>query len=212
MSGEDHTLTVPVAISTKEPLSLTDNLEKTLKQYDVDAAAAAETKRLNALMKPISPTAAFSWEDLQVVNSPKLVSVAETKATGLWATVITAVLGGFVSLLTPCVFPMIPVTVSFFLKQGERNHHRPLTMAAVYCATIVTVLTIGGMGLVHVLQVISQHWITNLFLTGVFVFFALSLLGMYEIALPSSLANLTGAGRQGRPGRHRVHGLDVQHH
>ncbi len=51
------------------------------------------------------------------------------------------------------------------------------------------------MGLVHVLQVISQHWITNLFLTGVFVFFALSLLGMYEIALPSSLANLTGRGK-----------------
>jgi thiol:disulfide interchange protein DsbD len=123
----------------------------------------------------------------------------QSSKSGLWATIVTAVLGGFIALLTPCVFPMIPVTVSFFLKQGERAHHRPLTMASVYCATIIAVLTVGGMALVHVLQVISQHWITNIFLTGVFVFFALSLLGMYEIALPSSLANLTGA-REGRGG------------
>ena len=117
----------------------------------------------------------------------------------MWATILTAILGGFISLLTPCVFPMIPVTVSFFLKQGESRHHRPLTMAAVYCATIIVVLTAGGIALVHVLQVISQHWITNVFLTGVFVFFALSLLGMYEIELPSGLANLTGS-REGKGG------------
>jgi thiol:disulfide interchange protein DsbD len=135
------------------------------------------------------------------VNSPKLESVAGGKAGdgGLWATVVTAVLGGFISLLTPCVFPMIPVTVSFFLKQGERAHHRPVTMAAVYCATIVAVLTVGGIALVHVLQVISQHWITNVFLTVVFIYFALSLLGMYEIQLPSGLANLTGS-REGKGG------------
>jgi thiol:disulfide interchange protein DsbD len=72
-------------------------------------------------------------------------------------------------------------------------------MAAVYCATIVAVLTAGGIALVHVLQVISQHWITNVFLTGVFIFFALSLLGMYEIELPSGLANLTGS-REGKGG------------
>ncbi len=117
----------------------------------------------------------------------------------MWATIVTAILGGFISLLTPCVFPMIPVTVSFFLKQSERSHQHPLTMAAVYCATIVAVLTAGGIALVHVLQVISQHWITNVFLTGVFVFFALSLFGMYEIELPSGLANLTGS-REGKGG------------
>jgi thiol:disulfide interchange protein len=94
---------------------------------------------------------------------------------------------------------MIPVTVSFFLKQGERAHHSPVTMAAVYCVTIVAVLTAGGIALVHVLQVISQHWITNVFLTAVFIFFALSLLGMYEIQLPSGLANLTGS-REGKGG------------
>jgi thiol:disulfide interchange protein len=69
----------------------------------------------------------------------------------------------------------------------------------VYCATIVAVLTAGGIALVHVLQVVSQHWLTNVFLTGVFVFFALSLLGMYEIELPSGLANLTGS-REGKGG------------
>src|SRR5262249_12890378 len=116
-----------------------------------------------------------------------------------WATVVTAVLGGFISLLTPCVFPMIPVTVSFFLKQGERANHRPLTMAAVYCATIVAVLTAGGIALVHVLPIISQRSVTHVVLTVVFVYFALSLLGMYEIQLPSGLANLTGS-REGKGG------------
>jgi thiol:disulfide interchange protein DsbD len=72
-------------------------------------------------------------------------------------------------------------------------------MASVYCATIVAVLTVGGIALVRVLQVVSQHYLTNIFLTVVFVFFGLSLLGMYEITLPSGLANLTGS-REGKGG------------
>ena len=46
-------------------------------------------------------------------------------------------------LFTPCVFPMIPITVSFFLKQSEKKHHRPVIMASVYSATIVVVLTLA---------------------------------------------------------------------
>jgi thiol:disulfide interchange protein len=201
---EKQTLTVPVRISTAEAVPLSPEIQKLLKNYD---AARMETpeRRTDALrtnLKEQTPPAqtAFDWREYQVVNSPQLQSVSGGGAeTGLWATIITAILGGFISLLTPCVFPMIPVTVSFFLKQGERAHYHPLTMAAVYCATIVAVLTAGGVALVHVLQIISQHWITNVFLTGVFIFFALSLLGMYEIELPSGLANLTGS-REGKGG------------
>jgi thiol:disulfide interchange protein DsbD len=119
--------------------------------------------------------------------------------TTLWGTIVTAVLAGLISLVTPCVFPMIPVTVSIFLKQSEAKHHSALLMATVYSLTIVAVLTAGGMALASVLQPISQHWSTNLLLTGVFIFFALSLLGMYEIELPSGLANLT-ASREGKGG------------
>lgn len=199
---ENHILTVPISISTKEALPLSPDVAKTLEKYNTTAAAQRRTtddKTLNS--SPSSPNAStsFSWQDLPVVDSPKLVADAAAKDASLWGTIVTAVLGGFISLLTPCVFPMIPVTVSFFLHQGERSHRRPMVMATVYCATIVAVLTVGGMVLVRVLQVISQHYITNIFLTSVFIFFALSLLGMYEIELPSSLANLTGS-REGKGG------------
>jgi thiol:disulfide interchange protein len=206
---EKHTLTVPVHISTAEAVALSSDVQKLLKNYD-EAQASRQRQLPGGTSMPggtLNPAAnaagspgAFDWRSYQVVVSRWLQSVSGGGGnTGLWATIITAILGGFISLLTPCVFPMIPVTVSFFLKQGERVHHRPLTMAAVYCATIVAVLTAGGIALVHVLQIISQHWITNVFLTGVFIFFALSLLGMYEIELPSGLANLTGS-REGKGG------------
>jgi thiol:disulfide interchange protein DsbD len=199
--NEEHALSVPVRISSKEPLALAPDVEKLLREQD----AAQEKMQATQAAAPspgAAPTEAFDWRSFEVVNSPKLASVSGGNArgdTGLWATIVTAVLGGFISLLTPCVFPMIPVTVSFFLKQGERSNRQPLLMAAVYCGTIVAVLTAGGIALVHVLQIISQHWITNVFLTAVFIYFALSLLGMYEITLPSGLANLTGS-REGQGG------------
>jgi thiol:disulfide interchange protein DsbD len=119
--------------------------------------------------------------------------------SGLLGFILQGVIWGAVSLLTPCVFPMIPITVSFFLKQSEREHHRPLGMALVYTATIVIVLTIGAVLLLGTFQAAIQYWATNLILGGLFIFFALSLFGMYEITLPSGLANFTST-RQGRGG------------
>ena len=98
------------------------------------------------------------------------------------------------SLLTPCVFPMIPITVSYFLHQSESKKSSAILMAFVYSATIVFVLTLGGMLLMRVLVEISSHWVTNFVLGGVFLFFALSLLGWYDVTLPSWLQDATAAG------------------
>lgn len=140
-------------------------------------------------------------------NRPNNDAKSETPAVraagpgneGLLSFVLSGILWGAISLLTPCVFPMIPITVSFFIKQSEKEHHRPLPMALVYCATIVIVLTIGAVLLLSVFQAASQHWLTNLLLGGLFIFFALSLFGMYEITLPAGLANYTST-QQGRGG------------
>src|SRR5262249_37692165 len=118
---------------------------------------------------------------------------------GLLAFILAGIFWGAISLLTPCVFPMIPITVSFFIKQSEKEHHRPLAMAVVYSATIVIVLSIGAVLLLSVFQAASQHWVTNFILGGLFIFFALSLFGMYEITLPSAFANYTST-QQGRGG------------
>jgi thiol:disulfide interchange protein DsbD len=119
--------------------------------------------------------------------------------SGLIAFILQGVFWGAVSLVTPCVFPMIPITVSYFLKQSEKEHHRPIAMAAVYCATIVTVLTVSAVALLSFFTKISTHPVTNYGLGALFVFFALSLFGMYEIELPSGLARFTSA-REGRGG------------
>src|SRR5262249_20638300 len=66
-------------------------------------------------------------------------------AQGLPLFLVAAVLAGFAALLTPCVFPMIPITVSFFQKQTEKQHHRPVTMAFVYCLGIMGTFTGLGM-------------------------------------------------------------------
>src|SRR4029078_2045756 len=100
---------------------------------------------------------------------------------------------------TPCVFPMIPITVSYFLKQSEKEHHRPVVMASVYSLTIVVVLTLAAAFLLSVFRWLSVHPVTNYLLGGLFIFFALSLFGMYEIELPQSLAQVTSA-RGGKGG------------
>src|SRR5207253_1395966 len=67
------------------------------------------------------------------------------KSQGLPLFLLAATFAGFGALLTPCVFPMIPITVSFFQKQAEKEHHRPMTMATVYCLGIILTFTCLGM-------------------------------------------------------------------
>lgn len=120
-------------------------------------------------------------------------------SSDLFSFILTGIFWGAVSLVTPCVFPMIPITVSYFLKQSDKEHHRPITMAAVYCGTIIVVLTIAAVALLSVFRALSVNPIMNFVIGGLFVFFSLSLFGMYEIELPSGLARFTSA-REGKGG------------
>lgn len=111
-----------------------------------------------------------------------------TPTTGGFATLLlAAAFWGFVSLVTPCVFPMIPITVSLFLKQSHQSTAQVLKLAGVYCLTIVLVLGASAIFLLSAFRELSVNPVMNLFLGGLFVFFALSLFGMYDIALPGFL-------------------------
>ena len=124
----------------------------------------------------------------------------DTKAPlDLLAFILAGVFWGGVSLITPCVFPMIPITVSFFLKQSEKEHHKPITMALVYSATIIIVLTLAAAFLLSAFRWLSINPIMNYGLGALFVFFALSLFGMYDIELPSGLARFTSS-KEGQGG------------
>ena len=111
-----------------------------------------------------------------------------TKDTGIGSFVLTAALWGLISLVTPCVFPMIPITVSIFLKQAHGSLGERLKLAGVYCLTIITVLGLSAFALLKFMSWLSVHPATNLFLGGLFLVLALSLFGLYELTLPNFMA------------------------
>ncbi len=102
-------------------------------------------------------------------------------------------LAGLAAILTPCVFPMIPMTVSFFMNSGE-SKIKSRMYAAFYGLSIIVIYTLVGT-LVAVIfgpgaaNWLSTHWIPNLIFFAVFMLFAFSFFGMFEIVLPSWIVN-----------------------
>lgn len=100
---------------------------------------------------------------------------------------------GFAALLTPCVFPMIPMTVTYFTKEST-TRAKGIMKAAVYGISIIVIYTLIGtvFSLIFGAEFanwLSTHWIPNLFFFAVFIIFALSFFGLFEINLPSGLVN-----------------------
>ncbi len=103
-------------------------------------------------------------------------------------TFIFGFLGGLLALLTPCVFPMIPLTVSFFTKDNNRS---PLGNATIYGASIIVIYVLLGLLITGVfgaeaLNRLSTNWIANSIFFAIFIVFAFSFFGYFEITLPSS--------------------------
>ncbi len=114
---------------------------------------------------------------------------------GLMMAFLLGLLGGLVALLTPCMFPMIPLTVSFFTKQNQ-SRKRGITNAILYgffIFLIYVLLTlpfhIAGKTNPEIFNNISTSVVLNLIFFAIFIAFALSFFGLYEIGLPSSVAN-----------------------
>ncbi|PZU86788.1 MAG: protein-disulfide reductase [Chryseobacterium sp.] len=112
-----------------------------------------------------------------------------------WLVLGLGFLGGLIALLTPCVFPMIPLTVSFFTK-GNKNRAKGKRDAFIYGFFILLIFVLLSIPF-HIIDGISGNifnqistniWL-NLFFFAIFLFFALSFFGYYEITLPSSIAN-----------------------
>ncbi len=133
--------------------------------------------------------------DMKLVE--EMIPKQNTGNAGFIALVLTAMFWGAVTLLTPCVFPMVPITVSYFLKQGEKKLHNPLMMATVYTLTILLVLGLAARFAVGVFKVLSVDPFMNVALGILFVVFAMSLFGMFDIALPSFLIRFTSQRERG---------------
>lgn len=135
------------------------------------------------------------------LNTVVVSTAAEEESRSIWSVILEAILWGFAALITPCVFPMIPMTVSFFMK-GSENKVRGRFQASVYGISIVALYTIpiaviilityfvGGKTVTaDIFNWLSTHWIPNVIFFIIFIIFALSFLGMFEIVIPSRFVN-----------------------
>ena len=123
-------------------------------------------------------------------NPGKTEPLRPVGSKGLLRFFLISLLAGFAGVLTPCVFPMIPMTVAFF-SQGSENRRRSVSKALIFGFSIILIysslgiivsLTSAGAGFANTL---STHWLPNLVFFALFVIFAASFLGAFEIILPN---------------------------
>ncbi|MBS30289.1 MAG: hypothetical protein CMG39_03915 [Candidatus Marinimicrobia bacterium] len=123
---------------------------------------------------------------------------------GLFSFILFALGMGFLALLTPCVFPMIPITVSYFTKEGEKENNNPIFSATLYALGIVLIFTTLGLLLSFTLgasgagDIAANPWI-NIFIASLFIYLAFSLFGYYEIQTPAFIRQFS-INQEGRGG------------
>lgn len=179
------------------------------------ATQSAASKESSAQLSPDDDSAVSDDVTIESktdeVSSSLTVSSDESKSVGsLWALIIEAILWGFAMLMTPCVFPMVPMTVSFFMKQSTTAAEGRFK-AFIYGLFIVLLYTvpisviigltwlIGGNAVTaDIFNWLATHWLPNLIFFVVFMLFAASFFGAFEIELPSSLANKSDAKSGGK--------------
>ncbi|MBI5364251.1 MAG: hypothetical protein HZA53_13815 [Planctomycetes bacterium] len=111
----------------------------------------------------------------------------------LLAFLLSAVFWGIFTLLMPCTYPMIPITISYFTKQATQKHTSGLSLSIVYGLGIIAIFVLIGLVIGQAIIPFAQHPVTNLLIGLVFVVFALSLFGLFNLQLPSFLMNAAGA-------------------
>ena len=163
------------------------------------ACSAPEEQEINITL----PATAELNSDANTTTTGSIRDAQSSKS--LWSTILEAILWGFVALLTPCVFPMVPMTVSFFLKKsGDKTKGRfmammyGLSIVALYTIPIAIIILItyfagGDSGIVFIFNWLATHWIPNLLFFIIFMIFAASFFGAFEIVMPTSLVNKADA-------------------
>lgn len=187
--------TIEVALNYQVCKQSCINLEKKF-SFDIPSVAKTEvlpiqtdtTKKDEISSKPVELEKAVVSEPKEKKNTSK----PETQK-GLWTIFLIAFLSGFAALLTPCVFPMIPMTVSFFTKQSK-TRAKGIENAIIYGISIISIYVILGLLVTWIfgadaLNALSTNVWFNLIFFLLLIIFAVSFLGAFEIMLPNSWAN-----------------------
>lgn len=154
-----------------------------ISEEPIDATEPTETEAIgNDLWKPVIT----ELQNFGVEEMPTDIS--------LWAIFIAGFLGGLVALFTPCVWPIIPMTVSFFLKRNKNNKAKGIRDAWTYGASIVVIYVTLGLAITLIfgasaLNALSTNAIFNILFCLMLVVFAASFFGAFELTLPSKWSN-----------------------
>jgi thiol:disulfide interchange protein DsbD len=177
-----------------------------------ESAGQVEPKAAGA---PAAASPAYAAPASGVAAAPAVVAPAASPASaaaaqseiasqaqaGLLPFLLASALGGLFALVMPCVWPMVPITVNFFVKQGQGAGGRRKTtgLAIIYCLSIIAVFTAVGVlfsfffSASYLQRLANNPWL-NLFVAALFVTFGVSLLGLFELRLPSFLLNASSQG------------------
>ena len=177
-------------------LTATDTSQQTL-QSDTETMAQMVKDVEGKSPDTVSASENASDNEIDADNNSEVSDNGSETSSGdksLWSTIVVGLLAGLFSLTTPCVYPMVPITVSFFTKRAEQTKSKGLRDALAYAIGII--LTFSLLGFIisllfgpDAMQQLSTSPGINIFITAIFVIFALSLFGMFEMQLPTGLMN-----------------------
>ncbi|MFA6150203.1 MAG: thioredoxin family protein [Chitinophagaceae bacterium] len=147
--------------------------------------APADTVKKETTLTTVSSTT----EPTKDNNVPKDNDVPKS----IWVILLSGLGAGLAAVVTPCIYSMIPITVSFFTKKSK-TRREGIINASFYSFSIIFIFAALGMLIVaafgaNALNTLSTHWIPNLFFFAIFLLFAFSFLGAFELTLPSSWTN-----------------------
>lgn len=173
---------------TRKALIATSN-EKPVEPNEVIATGSSRTDSAQVSDNPdkeLTASITGSSENLTKTQDEKPAEPARS----LWSIFWEAVSKGFLAVLTPCVYPIIPLTIAFFMRDNSTG--RRIFQALFFGFSIVAIYTavglIAGLAKIDIIE-LSKHWLANLILFGLLLVIAASFFGMFEIVLPGSLSN-----------------------
>lgn len=211
-ADEEITVKLPAAEGAVAAASDNKKVEDTPAEgaKDDTAADTADTANSNEVTESsaANENEAVATDNGNVLQESAAASsnvkpLTENGGKSIWAVILEAIAWGFVALLTPCVFPMVPMTVSFFLKNsGGKSKSRGRFMAMFYGFSIIALYTlpiaiiilityfVGGDAVTaDIFNWLATHWIPNILFFLIFMVFAASFFGAFEITMPSWMVN-----------------------
>jgi thiol:disulfide interchange protein len=179
---------------TTDPSNATASVENVVTQGSTDTASTGSSVATGSDPGAVDPVLAYKFDQTQAKSNCNTTTSEESPAS-LWLLFVLGFIGGLIAFITPCILPMVPLTVSYFIKSSTTKA-KGISNAVQYALSIIIIYTGVGLLLTAIfgadaLNVLSTNAVFNVVLFLLFIAFAFSFFGYYELTLPSSWANKT---------------------